>query len=173
MSSASERLASGGGIIIGVGHAERQDDGVGPYVAEALAGRGLPAVTHEGDGSGLLELWQDRSVCIVVDAIGRLDDGTPDAGRIHIFTEVEDAAFARAAFVHSSHRVGLPEAVALGAALDRLPDRLMVIGIVGVDFGFGCELSAPVANAADRVVEHFAAAEDPFSQDIMAALARL
>lgn len=173
MSSASERLASGGGIIIGVGHAERQDDGVGPYVAKALSQRGVPAVAHEGDGSGLLELWQDRSVCIVVDAIGRLDDGTQDAGRIHIFTEVEDAAFSRAAFVHSSHRVGLPEAVALGAALDRLPGRLIVIGIVGVDFGFGCELSAPVANAADRVIKHFASAESSFSRDTIAALARL
>ena len=173
MSSAPEEGGNSGGIIVGVGHAERQDDGVGPYVAEALARHGLPAVAHEGDGSGLLELWQNRPVCIVVDAIGQTGPGTPDVGRMHVFTEIDDAAFARTAFVHSSHRVGLPEAVALGKALDRLPDRLIVIGIVGTAFDFGCALSPAVADSAERLIACFGEAEDPFSQDAMAALARL
>ena len=56
MSSAPEAVGGSGGIIIGVGHSERQDDGVGPYVAEELRWRGLPTVAHEGDGSGLLDL---------------------------------------------------------------------------------------------------------------------
>ena len=162
-----------GGIIIGLGHAERQDDGVGPYVAKALARHGLPAIAHEGDGSGLLELWQDRPVCIVVDAIGQAGGGASDAGRLQVFTEVDGAAFARAAFVHSSHRVGLPEAVALGKALDRLPGHLVVIGIVGVAFGFGCALSPAVAKSAETLIEHFTEAEDAFSQEAMTALIRL
>ena len=173
MSSAPDEGGSSGGIIIGVGHAERQDDGVGPYVAEALARHGLPAVAHEGDGSGLLELWASRPACIVIDAIGQLGEGRPDAGSMHVFTEIDDAAFARTAFVHSSHRVGLPEAVALGKALDRLPDRLIVIGIVGTAFGFGCTLSPAVADSAERLIACLASMDEPFDQNAMAALAQL
>ena len=173
MSSAPELDGADGGILIGVGHAERQDDGVGPYVAKALARRGLPAVAHEGDGSGLLELWQDQPVCVVVDAIGLADQSPSNAGQVQVFFEPDEAAFARAAFVHSSHRVGLPEAVALGKALDRLPDRLIVIGIAGTAFGFGCALSPAVADSAERLIACFGEAEDPFSQDATAALARL
>ena len=172
MSSAPERERDSG-ILIGVGHAERQDDGVGPHVAKALARLGLPAVVHEGDGSGLLAIWQDRSVCVVVDAIGQADQSLSNAGQVHVFFEPDDAVFARTAFVHSSHRVGLPEAVALGKALDRLPGRLIVVGIVGAAFGFGCELSPPVAKSADRLIACLASAEEPFRQDAMAALARL
>ena len=58
-------------------------------------------------------------------------------------------------FVHSSHRFGVPEAVALARTLGRLPPRLIVIGITGADFGFGDELSPPVAAAADHVIEQF------------------
>ena len=173
MSNASELVGAEGGIIIGLGHAERQDDGVGPYVAKALARRGLPAVAHEGDGSGLLELWQDRPVCFVIDAIGQADQSLSNEGQIQVFFEPDGAAFARAAFVHSSHRVGLPEAVALGRALDRLPGRLIVIGIVGMAFGFGCALSPAVVKSAERLIEHFTEAEDAFSQEAMTALSRL
>lgn len=173
MSNAPELVGADGGIIIGVGHAERQDDGLGPYVAKALSQRGLPAVAHEGDGSGLLELWQSRPVCVVVDAIGLSDRSPLDVGQIQVFFEPDDAAFARTAFVHSSHRVGLPEAVALGKALDRLPDRLIVVGIVGTAFGFGCALSPPVAKSANCLIKCLASAEEPFGQDAMAALARL
>jgi len=173
MSSEPERARAEGGIIIGVGHAERQDDGVGPYVAKTLARRDLPAVAHEGDGSGLLGLWQDRSICVVVDAIGQADQSLSRAGQVQVFFEPDDAVFARTAFVHSSHRIGLPEAVALGKALDRLPDRLIVIGIVGTAFGFGCELSPPVAKAAERLIACLAGTEEPFGQDAMAALGRL
>lgn len=173
MSSAPELVGVQGRILIGVGHAERQDDGVGPYVVKALARRGLPAVVHEGDGSGLLGLWQGRSVCIVVDAIGQANRSPSNAGQVRVFLEPDDTALARTAFVHSSHRIGLPEAVALGKALDRLPGRLIVIGIVGTAFGFGYAFSPPVAKSADRLIDCFAGAEEPFGQDAIAALARL
>lgn len=172
MSSAPERERDSG-ILIGVGHAERQDDGVGPYVAQALARHGVPAVAHEGDGSGLLGLWEDRSVCVVVDAIGQTKQSPRNAGQVQVFLEPDDTALARAAFVHSSHRVGLPEAVALGTALDRLPGRLIVVGIVGAAFGFGCELSQAVADSAERLIDCFAGAEEPFGEDVIESLTRL
>ena len=151
MSSAPEER-----LVIGVGHAERQDDGVGPSVARTLAARGLPAVAHEGDGTGLLDLWERRADCVVVDAVS----GAGAAGRIQVFTDVEDPAFLRTAFVHSSHRLGVPEAIALARALGRLPDRLTVIGVTGGAFGFGTGLSAPVARAAERLVTQLSADGD-------------
>ena len=125
------------GILIGVGHADRQDDGVGPYVARELARHGLPAVVHEGDGAALLDLWQSRPACIVIDAVA----GAGAPGTVCTFTDFDHPEFLRADFVHSTHRVGLPEAIALGRTLDRLPARLLVIGITGAEFGFGEDLS--------------------------------
>ena len=145
-------------LVIGVGHAERQDDGVGPFVARSLSRRGLPAVVHEGDGTGLLDLWEDRQACIAIDALA----GAGAAGQIHVFADLDDPGFARAAFVHSSHRLGLPEAVALGRRLGRLPGRLLVVGIGGTAFGFGSTLSPPVAAAARELIELLASGEDAF-----------
>ena len=154
------------GIIVGVGHSERQDDGVGPYVARVLTKRGLPAVAHEGEGSGLLDIWERRPACIVIDAIA----GGDAPGRLRVFTDLADPAFARAGFVHSTHRLGLPEAVALGRTLGRLPTRLVVIGIIGAAFGFGDALTPPVAAAAERLIDVLAGAEDPFADAVLAGL---
>ena len=151
-------------IVIGVGHAERRDDGVGPYVAEGLSRKGIPAVVHEGDGTGLLDLWEARPAAVVVDAVA----GAGAPGMVHVFTDFDDKAFQRAGFVHSTHRLGVPEAVALGQALGRLPERLTVIGITGADFGFGRGLSAPVAAAAGRLIERLASAEDAFGPKALA-----
>ena len=154
------------GIIVGVGHSERQDDGVGPYVARALRRHGLPAVAHEGDGSGLLDIWDSRPACIVIDATA----GDDAPGSFRVFTDLDDPAFARAGFVHSTHRLGLPEAVALGRTLGRLPARLIVIGVTGAAFGFGDALTPPVAAAAERLIEALATAEDPFGNAVLAGL---
>ena len=161
MSSAPET-----GIFIGVGHAERQDDGVGPHVAQGLNRRGLPAIVHEGEGTGLLDLWETRRACIVIDAVA--DAGA--AGSIRVFTDLEDPEFARTAFVHSSHRLGLPEAVALGRTLGRMPGRLIVIGVTGSAFGFGSQLSPPVAFAAERLIDRLASPEDAFGDGTLAGL---
>ena len=156
------------GIFIGVGHAERRDDGVGPFVAEGLRARGLPAAVHEGDGTGLLDLWESRRACIVIDAVA--DAGA--AGTLRVFTDFDGPEFARAAFVHSTHRLGLPEAVALGRALGRLPDHLVVIGVTGAAFGFGRRLSPPVASAAQRLIDRLAAVPDVFGKGLVAGFPR-
>ena len=156
MSSAADN-----GIIIGIGHAERQDDGVGPFVAQRLHERGLPAVVHEGDGTGLLDLWEGRRSAIAIDAIA--GDAAP--GTMHLFTDFDDPAFGRAAFVHSTHRLGLPEAIALGRSLGRMPERLVIVGITGASFGFGRALSPSVEAAANRLVDRLASAEAVFGAD--------
>lgn len=158
--------AAKAGVIIGVGHAERQDDGVGPHVARALALRGRPSLVHEGDGTGLLDLWASRRACIIIDAVS---NGGP-AGLIRVLTDPDDPGLAGMAFVHSSHRIGVPEAIALARTLGRLPPRLTVIGITGAAFGFGTGLSPAVAAAADHVIDWLAAAGDAFSDEALSAL---
>lgn len=157
MSSAADRGAFEG-LLIGLGHAERQDDGVGLFVAEALRRRGLSAVAHSGDGTALLDLWDGQPVCVVVDAMA-----APDAepGALRVFTDFESSGFQQAGFVHSTHRLGLPEAVALGRMLGRLPGRLVVIGIAGTAFGFGPDLSSPVRATAESLIGRLV--EDGFS----------
>ena len=152
------------GLIIGLGHRERQDDGVGPYIAEALHHRGLPAVVHEGEGTALLDLWERRPACIVIDALS--GPGAP--GGLHRFDDFDGTAFKAAAFLHSTHRLGLPEAIALGRHLDRLPGRLTVLGITGSAFGFGDKLSPGVAAAAEQLIEWMAGAEDVFVAEAFA-----
>ena len=158
-------VGAGDSLIIGLGHRERQDDGVGPYVAQALRQRGLPAHAYEGEGTGLLDLWDGRDRCLVIDAVS--GPGAP--GSLHIFEDLDDPGFARAAFVHSTHRFGLPEAIALGRALGRLPKRLQVIGITGTAFGFGSGLSPEVAAAAARLIERLASTNGFAEEDIRSA----
>lgn len=153
-------FVAGGPLVIGVGHAERQDDGVGPHVAQSLGRLGRRAVAHAGDGTGLLDLWEKESACIVVDAVS----GPGEPGEVFLFRDPSDAGFAQTAFVHSTHRLGVPEAIALGRRLGRLPARLMVIGITGQAFGFGNALSPPVAAAAERLIEMLAADADVFGE---------
>jgi len=52
----------------------------------------------------------------------------------------------------SSHSAGFGEALRLGAALGRLPDRIVVYGIEGVDFTLGVGLSPAAAAAVELVV---------------------
>lgn len=135
-------------LVIGVGQREREDDGVGPVVAERLLERGVAAVVHQGDGAGLLDLWDGVPVCVVVDAVS----GNGPTGAIRTVDGQDEAAVRRLGFVHSTHRIGLPEALALGRALGRMPERLRIVGVTGERFGYGRALSPGVAMAAETLI---------------------
>ena len=53
----------------------------------------------------------------------------------------------------STHDLGLGDAIEVARALDRLPDRVIVIGVEGSDFSRGHGLSRAVAGAVEGVVE--------------------
>ena len=135
--------------VVGVGNRYRGDDGVGLVVAERVR-RSLPdvdVVLREGEPIELLEAWAGHEAVIVVDAV--CGDGPP--GRVHRL----DAAAGRlpaALFASSTHHLGLADAVEIARALDRLPQRLIVIGVEGESFDAGEGLSQSVALAvADAV----------------------
>jgi len=139
--------AGGALLIIGVGNRYRRDDGVGPWVADRLAALGLPAIEHSGEGAGLIEAWSAARHVVVIDATS---SGAPP-GTPHRLDAVAAEVPSRF-FRYSSHLFGLAEAIATARTLGRLPERLIIHGIEGGDFGYGEEFTPEVAAAAETVV---------------------
>lgn len=134
-------------LILGIGNRYRSDDAVGPLVADRLAALGLPVREHSGEGAGLIEAWSGAGSVIVVDATQ--SGATP--GTIHRL-DATAQPLPTAFFRYSTHRFGLAEAVETARALDRLPERLVVYGVEGRQFGFGEALAPEIAEAVDEVV---------------------
>lgn len=134
-------------LIVGIGNAFRSDDGVGPFVAEALATKGYEASVHAGDGTGLMDLFEAHEEIVLVDATrSDAEPGTMIA---------LDAAAERLPadlFHYSTHRFGLAEAVETARALGTLPKSVTVYGIEGQEFGAGTDLSEPVSKAAEKLI---------------------
>ena len=95
---------------------------------------------------------------IVVDA---MVSGAPP-GTVRRFDALREALPAPRAGA-STHGLGLAEAVGLARALDRLPARLVLVGIEGADFSPGAGLGPAVAagvEAAARLIRGEIAAGD-------------
>ena len=142
------RPATNRAVVIGIGNEYRHDDGVGPALISALAEHDLPGVrlaVSDGEPSRLLADWTGVNLAIIVDA-ALCEPSHP--GRIHR-TCVDD--------VHphgnaSSHGLGIPEAVALARALDRLPDQMLVYAVEAADVTLGNGLTPETAAALPDLV---------------------
>jgi hydrogenase maturation protease len=129
--------------IVGLGTLDRGDDAVGLVVAERLAEEGLRVVRVDAP-LDLLDVFDGHDTVLVVDA-------TQSGAVPGTVTVSRGSRFVHAA--GSTHGLGLIEAVELARALDRLPARLLVVGIEIGDTTAGAPLSAPVAAALDEAVE--------------------
>jgi hydrogenase maturation protease len=163
MNRSERQSASGPIVVIGVGNPFRRDDGVGHRVVEALArevaatapppmapgsGRlhGAQLSVTDGEPARLIELWRGAEVAVVVDAV--VTGSLP--GRLKVWDAATQALPNRS--TTSSHASGVGEACALGAALDALPGRLLVVGIEAADTDDGTDLSPPVERAVPSAV---------------------
>jgi hydrogenase maturation protease len=136
-------------VVIGVGNEFRRDDGAGPAVIARLRGLAPPGVrlvVTDGEPARLVEAWTGAALAVVVDAV-RAEPPCP--GKIHRF--VLDQPRAGTGRGTSSHGLGLDDAIALAAALDRMPGRLIVHAIEAADLTQGPGLSPPVAAAVALV----------------------
>jgi len=128
-------------VIIGVGNPWRGDDGAGWVAADLAAARlspGADIVHSDGEPARLIDAWEDADLAIVVDRPASRPTG--------------------------SHALGVVDAVRLGAAVGRLPRRLVVFGIEVADTGPGRGLTPDVARAAQTVahsIEHEAGTSRP------------
>ena len=139
---------TGRAVVIGVGNPWRGDDGVGWAVAGAVGRRLGTAVEIrccDGEPARLLDAWTGVDLAVVVDAMR--SGAQPGAVRV---VEADGVAeLMRSPAPVGSHSLGIGQALALGRALGRLPGRLVVVGVEGLDHGFGEGLSAPVGAAVD------------------------
>ncbi|HUH07924.1 MAG TPA: hydrogenase maturation protease [Egibacteraceae bacterium] len=139
-------------VVIGVGNPFRRDDGAGIEAARLLRDivpEGVEVFERDGEPAALLDAFEIAPVAYVIDAV--VSDDPP--GRVH---RIElggegDAAVPSSPRRDSSHALGLGDAVALARALDRLPERLVLIGITGASFEAGDELTPAVRRAVKKI----------------------
>jgi hydrogenase maturation protease len=144
-------------VVIGIGNEYRRDDGIGPLVVARLRDLAssdpllstVDLAVSDGEPSRLLDLWTGADLAIVVDAV---HDGHDHGGHRYelVLDQLADLPDARTA---SSHGISLGSTVELGQALGRLPRRLVVVAVGGLEFGFGTGLTADVAAAVEPVLE--------------------
>lgn len=139
-------------VVVGVGNPMRGDDGIGPAAIGLLRQPGLAAdvelMVIDGEATRLVEAWQGRHVAVVVDAT--ILGSVP--GSIHR-VEVGVDQLPGWSPGASSHSTGLADAVELGRALDRLPQRLIIFGIEPANVALGAGLSKPVEAALPTLVQ--------------------
>jgi hydrogenase maturation protease len=150
-----EKRSNSSVLIIGVGNAFRSDDAAGLRVARLLREMRHDSATileHSGEGAALLEAWKGAGAVILIDAVS----SGAEPGTVHRLEPLAGPLPAEMLH-HSTHALGIPQAIALGAALNQLPARLVVFGIEGRDFQAGTELSPAVAeilpSVASQVLE--------------------
>ena len=137
--------------IIGIGNADRGDDGIGLAIAHALSEEAPKHVNvHRlaGNCISLLNLWQQADIAIVIDAVRAV--GKP--GTIHRI-DAHHQPLPQTLFGNSSHSFGVAQAVELARSLHQLPPSLILYGVTGQTFEPGASLSTQVAQALPTVVE--------------------
>jgi hydrogenase maturation protease len=136
--------------LIAVGNPFWRDDAAGLAVARrvrAAAPAGVEVVELGGDPASLLEALRDADPVVIVDAVR---SGAPP-GSIHRLEVHDGDQLPDRRPRHSSHGLALGDLVALAHTLDRLPRRLVLIGIEAARLGPGAGLSPRVAAAAETV----------------------
>jgi hydrogenase maturation protease len=137
-------------VVIGLGNRLRGDDAAGLEVARLVRRRApdLRVLEHEREPSDLIGLWQGARLAIVIDALG--GEAPATISRLELG---EGGLAPRPSPVASTHALGLGEVVELARALDRLPRRLIVIGVKGRRFDTGTGLSPGLRPAVREAAE--------------------
>jgi hydrogenase maturation protease len=134
-------------LLIGVGNDQRGDDGAGLALVEILEGRaGLATARCRGDLTQLFDLWQGHDWVLVADMIEVADGVAGEVQRLDVTTRPLPYAVSC-----SSHGLSLAEAIEMARALECLPARLEVLGIVGTDTSLGAPVSDAVAQTVDAL----------------------
>lgn len=139
-------------LVLALGSPLRGDDGVGKAVIECLQEQALPeGVTALDGGTPGLEtvlLFQGYARVIIVDAADM--DRTP--GTWQRFTTRDAALTANDLHARVTvHYAGLAEALALGEALNLLPDDIVIYGIQPQTIDWSQSMSEPVQAAVPAV----------------------
>lgn len=137
-------------VVAGIGNPLRHDDGVGRLVA---AGAVLDGLTHDvgpvEDPLDLLGRWDGAGLAVIIDA---MRTGLPP-GTVRVI-DLDDSRSRQpgGGAGASTHTIGLIGAWRLARATATAPDRAVVVGVEGEDFGWGIGLSPAVRAAVPVAV---------------------
>jgi len=143
-------------LVVGLGSPDRGDDAVGPAIARRVAAMRLTGieVVEREDPTSLIDLWGGRDLAVVVDAV--CSGGVPGA-LVIMESGVGAAPLQQDAWTRTgrggTHAFGLAAAVELARALNRLPRRLVLVGIEVGRLEHGAPLSEPVGGAVGLAVD--------------------
>ena len=144
-------------LVVGLGSKDRGDDAAGPLVASlvhdavaALGATNVHVVEHE-DPTSLVDLMVGFDLVVIADAVR--------SGAAAGTVSLHEAGRSEAALPSSTdpgpsgtHGLGLAAALEPARALDRLPDRVVVVGVEAVDFEHGHAPSDAVADGVTTAV---------------------
>ena len=139
-------------LLLGLGNILLQDEGLGVYALEQLQARyHLPANVRALDGGtmglDLLPYLGQATHLLILDAV---QIGQPPGTLVRLEGAEIPAALS---LKMSMHQVGLQELLALGDLVGTLPPRVVVWGIQPAWLDWGLELSPPVLNRLDNLIE--------------------
>ena len=138
-------------IVLGLGNRFRNDDGVGPYIADnikTLNNKQIRVIENISDGAALIEAWSGEGRVFVIDAV----TSNEKPGLIYRFDAFNGKIPADIFTRYSTHSLSITEIIELAKTLARLPDSLIVFGVEGVDFSPGVGLTPEVKRAALEVI---------------------
>ena len=136
-------------VLAGLGNEYRRDDGAGQVVA-GRAADSLPDALYLGSFRDPLDLchrWDRARTAVIVDAVR--SGAAP--GAVHV---VQLGGSLLAGVRTSTHAFDLASVLRLGSAVGLAPERVVLVGVEGQDFGFGPGLSPAVEAAVPVAVCH-------------------
>lgn len=144
-------------LVLGIGNTLLTDEGIGVFVARALAEEGVPPGVAVVDGGTLsftlAEVIADAEGLVVVDA-AQLHD-VP--GTVKVFEQAEMDRFVRHGPKQSVHEVGLIDLLDIAALTGQLPVRRALVGIQAGTLDWGdaptAEVQAAIPAACTQVRE--------------------
>lgn len=132
-------------VVVGIGNADRGDDGVGPEVIARLRERDVgDAKLAVTDPTRLIECIGGADLAILVDAC----HGIGEPGAVRTYSDIPPEATTA-----SSHGLSAATAVRLAGLVGAGPKRVRYVVVEGSDFGVGAPMSPPVKASLDRVVD--------------------
>ncbi len=129
-------------VILGLGNPLFTDEGLGVHLVHILTPylpHGVECVDGGTDGLGLLAVIERASHLLIIDAV----DAGEVPGMVFEFSGNAIPKLYRTMF--SRHQLGLQEVLALAEINQRLPKKMVLIGVQPYSLEWGCTLSPIVA----------------------------
>jgi hydrogenase maturation protease len=142
-------------VVVGLGNEFRSDDGCGPAAARRvseLCGKAIDVIQPLADGTGLILAWSPYRTVFLIDSV---KSGGP-VGTIYRFEPLTENLPEEVFRPASSHRLSLSQIIRLAQTLQKLPGRLILFGIEGINFDYGTAMTQEVAAAVDEVANRIA-----------------